>query len=580
MNNLPKQSAFKKMIPLLAEEKKSVAIAMVAVLANSGLNLIGPLTVGYVIDRFVLAGDYHGVLVFSGMLLAIYIAAFIANYIQMRVMGGVAQRMLFRIRNDVFGKIQELPLAFFNKNKSGDLTARINRDTERLNEFFSQGIMRFVGSFFIILGAGIFVVCINWRLGLAALAPAAAVFIFTRAIGGWTKKRNLASLNASGAISGEVQEAIANFKVILAFNRRDYFKTRFGEVNDTNFKAAFKASIANELITPVFEFAGNVALLIVLGFGIYLIAAGQLAIGILISFVIYITRFYDPLREISRLWSTFQTALAAWDRIGEILHTENDLKVVPVTAGEKNVPAAKSNALIEFKNVSFDYPGGSKVLHDVSFAFEKGKTYALVGPTGGGKTTTASLIARLYDPTSGAVYLNGKDIKSYEPAERAAQIGFILQEPFLFAGDVRENILYGNAEMQKLSAADLEKVLRDSGFAALLERFDKGLDTKIGTASSISLGQKQLIAFIRAVLRKPKILILDEASANIDTITEQQLEKILELLPAETARVVIAHRLNTIENADEIFFVNSGTVTPAGSMEHAVDMLLHHKRKS
>jgi ATP-binding cassette subfamily B protein len=203
-----------------------------------------------------------------------------------------------------------------------------------------------------------------------------------------------------------------------------------------------------------------------------------------------------------------------------------------------------------------------------------------VGPTGGGKTTTASLMARLYDPTEGTVMLDGRDMRSYTPAERTKKIGFILQEPFLFAGTVGENIMYGNTEYQHDTKESIEKIIKERGFEDLVARFDKGLDAPIAsTGDAISLGQKQLIAFIRAVLRNPDLLILDEATANIDTVTEQLLEDILKKLPAETTRVIIAHRLNTIENADQIFFVNSGEIVLAGSLSQAIDMLLKGKRE-
>ncbi len=205
----------------------------------------------------------------------------------------------------------------------------------------------------------------------------------------------------------------------------------------------------------------------------------------------------------------------------------------------------------------------------------------MVGPTGGGKTTTASLMARLYDPTTGDVFLDGKDIRSFSPEERTQKIGFILQEPVLFTGTVKENILYGNEAYAAHSNEQLEEVIHKAGLEQLLKRFDKGLETQLtASGDAVSLGQKQLIAFIRAVLRNPELLILDEATANIDTVTEQLLEDILRNLPTSTTKVIIAHRLNTIENADEIFFVNAGEVVQAGSMDHALEMLLHHSRKS
>jgi ATP-binding cassette subfamily B protein len=267
--------------------------------------------------------------------------------------------------------------------------------------------------------------------------------------------------------------------------------------------------------------------------------------------------------------------MAGWDRIAQILSLETDLVTIESDIEEPDA------SLLEFRNVHFSYDEEREILHNISFKLEQGKTYALVGPTGGGKTTTASLIARLYDATKGTVLLNGRDIRTYEPIVRTKKIGFILQEPFLFTGTVRENILYGNELYVNYSNEQLEQVILEANLGSLLAIFENGLEAKVlSSGDSISLGQKQLIAFMRAVLRKPDLLILDEATANIDTITEKLLSDILEKLPAETTRVIIAHRLNTIENADEIFFVNSGEVIRAGSFDHAMDMLLQGKRVS
>jgi ATP-binding cassette subfamily B protein len=280
------------------------------------------------------------------------------------------------------------------------------------------------------------------------------------------------------------------------------------------------------------------------------------------------------LRQLAALWSSLQMALAAVDRISEVLALESNMPVIPA------VPA-RSSPLLEFRDVQFSYPGGKEVLKDASFALEKGKTYALVGPTGGGKTTTASLMARLYDPSGGEVLLDGRDIRSYRPEERTKKIGFILQEPFLFTGTIRDNVLYGNEQYQHYSDEQILSLMNERNVAGLLSRFEQGLQTKVAAgADAISLGQKQLVAFMRAVLRDPEILVLDEATANIDTVTEQQLQQILDKLPSSTTKVIIAHRLNTIANADEIFFINAGEIIPAGSMEHALDMLMHGKRVS
>jgi len=297
---------------------------------------------------------------------------------------------------------------------------------------------------------------------------------------------------------------------------------------------------------------------------------GHFSIGLLISFIAYVSNFYNPLRQLAGLWASFQAALAAWDRISLLLSLGSNLKQV------EDLRCTGSSSFLSFMKVSFTYPGGREVLHKVNFDLERGKTYAFVGPTGGGKTTTASLMSRLYDTTKGVVLLDGRDIRSYSAEERSRKIGFILQDPFLFTGTVRENILYGNPQYKDITNDQLIEEIKASGLETLLERFDQGLETKVQTTGDgISLGQKQLIAFIRAVMRKPELLILDEATANIDTVTEQQLETILRKLPESTTRVIIAHRLNTIENADSIFFVNDGKVILAGAFNEAMDMLMN-----
>jgi ATP-binding cassette subfamily B protein len=315
----------------------------------------------------------------------------------------------------------------------------------------------------------------------------------------------------------------------------------------------------------------------VLATGVYLISSGFLTIGLLVSFLAYVTNFYTPLQQLAATWASFQVAMAGWDRISAILEMETNLVHIE-GAAHVNV---KTSDVLSFEDVDFAYPDGALVLHDISFILEKGKTYALVGPTGGGKTTTASLMARLYDPTQGTVLLAGKDIRTYSPEERAKKIGFILQEPFLFGGTLKDNIFYGREDAESITTEKAHELLKDTGLTELLSRFEQGLETSISTGGeSISLGQRQLIAFIRAVLRKPELLILDEATANVDTVTEELLQKVLNALPKETTLVVIAHRLHTIAKADEIFFVNAGEIVSAGSMEHAVDMLMHGKRKS
>ena len=515
-------ASLRKLITIISGERRSLIIAFVAIFLNAGLNLLGPYLVGYTIDNYVQVKDYQGVLLFSGILLSMYITAFAVNYVQMRLMGGIGQRMLYRLRNSVFDKLQEMPLDFFHQNKAGDLISRINNDTDRVNEFFSQSLMRFIGSLITMTGAGILLLAINLPLGLAALSPALILWFFTRVVSPWIRKKNEVSLKTLGNLSAEIQESLGNFRVVIAFNRRDYFRKRFEEANRENYKRSVHAGIANNVLTPVYGFGANLGQLIVLALGIWLIIKGNFTIGLLISFIAYISNFYNPLRQMAALWASFQMALAAMNRISFLLSFKSNLEVVHEPVVDT------SNSYIDFRDVSFSYPNGKEVLHRVNFDLKAGKTYAFVGPTGGGKTTTASLIARLYDASLGTVLLDGRDIRSFTPCERAAKIGFILQDPLLFTGTVRDNIVYGNTECAGLDTGQLESALQDAKLLKLLKQFEQGLDTPIQmNGDGISLGQKQLIAFMRAILRRPELLILDEATANIDTVTEQQLEEIL-----------------------------------------------------
>jgi len=565
----------RQLLALMGEERKNLYIAMFFIFINATLNLVGPFLMGHAVDSFIVTRQYQGVIKYSIILFCVYLIAMVSGYTQTQLMGRVGQRMLFNLRNGIFNKLQELPIDFFNQNKAGDLISRVNNDTDKINQFFSQSLVQFISSLFTMVGAGIFLLSINLKLGLAALVPAVVLWFFTRSISPWVKNRNSVNMKSTGSLSAEIQESLNNFKVIVAFNRRDYFRKRFEEVNAENYQSAVRAGIANNMFTPVYGFSSSIGQMVVLAFGIYLISVGQFSVGLLISFLAYIAQFYNPLRQIAALWANFQVALAGWDRISQILVLENNLTVI------ESAPKEKTCCLLSFRNVSFSYNTGNEILKNVSFDLERGKTYAFVGPTGGGKTTTASLMARLYDPSSGRILFDGIDIRSMDPDARTSSIGFILQEPFLFSGTIRDNILYGNRRYKDISNEQLAEVLSEAGLDGLLERFDGGLAAEINSSGDgISLGQKQLIAFIRVVMRKPKLLILDEATANIDTVTEQLLGEILDKLPESTTRIIIAHRLNTIENADEIFFVNAGAVTKAGSFHDAVDLLLHGKRES
>ncbi len=569
--------AFRKMLVFMKGERKNLFFAFAVMLINSGLALLTPFLIGYTIDHYIVTKNYDGLLLFCALIFVIYLLSCFTEYFQTKLMGSIGQRMLFTLRNALFEKMQSLPVAFFNQNKSGDLISRINNDTQTVNQFFSQSLVQFVDGIFMMIAAGIFMLALEPNLGGAGLLPGVFILLFVKLINPWVKKKNAASMKKFGLLSGEIQESLSNFRTILAFNRRDFFRAKFEQANSDNYKTSLISGFANATYAPVFTLFSNIAQLIVLAYGIYLVSTGNFTIGILISYIAYVQSFYRPLRQIATLWASFQTAMASWDRISIILNLESDIQ------SPSDQPEVSNNnaPLLQFTNVSFQYPNGKKVLDGINIELHKGKTYAFVGPTGGGKTTTASLIARLYDPNEGEISLDGIALKDYDAATLSSKIGFILQEPFLFNGTLRDNIIYGNATLKDISDEELMKLLVHEGFEILIQKFEKGLQTDIaGEAESMSLGEKQIIAFIRAVLRKPDLLILDEATANIDTVTEQQLQEILDRLPSGTTKVIIAHRLNTIANADQIFFVNAQKVENAGDINHALQLLTEQKRES
>jgi len=369
-------SGLGKLLKLISHERRNLLLALFAILVNSGLNLYAWYLIGKTIDKYIFTAhkDYHGVLVNCGILLVMYGTALFASYSQTIMMGGVGQRMLFTLRNAIFNKLQLLPVGFFNQNKAGDLISRINNDTDKINTFFSQSLMQFIGSIATMLGAGIFLLSVNVKIGSATLIPAVAILIFTYLTSPWVKRKNARNLKSVGGMSAEIQESLNNFKVIIAFNRRDYFRKRFDQANKDNYDTSIGAGIANNSYVPVYQMFSSFAQLIVFAYGIYLISAREVGPGLLIMYFAYANQFYNPLRQLAALWATFQTAMAGWDRIEQILALDTDMVTISTDVVEN------AFSLLEFRNVHFSYDESREILHNVSFRLERGKTYALVGP--------------------------------------------------------------------------------------------------------------------------------------------------------------------------------------------------------
>jgi ATP-binding cassette subfamily B protein len=568
------KKSFAQFSQYIGEDKKKIPFVFLLILLNSVAGILTPFFVALGIDKYIATSNLSGLGRTLLILIGIYLVTAVIGYYQTVIIGSISQRTLFRLRGSIFEKLQSMPIAFFHENKAGDLMSRINNDTTKLSQLLSETVPQFAGNFFVLVGIGVFVFFLNWKLAIVLLFATVVVAIITRILSPIIERLNKKSSAELGHFSSGIQESLSNFKVVVAFNRRGYFEDSLRAHNEKNYQAFRKSSLANKILEPIYEFGGNISQLFVLLFGIYFIAYGQLTIGLLIGFLGYAQRFYDPLRYIAALMGNIQVSLASWSRVRNILKLESHLTVLK--EGEVG-----GDSLLEFKNVSFGYEDEQHVLDDVSFYLEKNKTYALVGPTGGGKTTMAGLMVRLHDPVKGTVFFKGKDIRTYTQAELGDSIGVILQDPFLFSGTVGENIRYGNHSFDDMSDDDLRAVMAKKGLGHLLERFEDGLKSSVNdTAENISLGQKQLISFIRILLREPELLIMDEATANIDTVTEQILTDIISKLPKETTKVIIAHRLNTIREADEILFVNGGKAERATDFEDALGKIQGSKRVS
>lgn len=555
-------------LPLFAGETRNLIIIIITVLINIGTGVITPYIITRAIDGPIANKNIETLAIMSLGLIILYIISAIAAYGQARIMGYVSQRVLFRLRAKVFSSLQSLPIDFFNRNKAGDLISRINNDTNKINQFLSEGVLRFTSLFFSLIGIAAMMLYLNWQLASIVFSLTFVVLIITRIATPFIEGVNKVGLENQGSLSSEVQEGLLNFNAIVAFQIQDYYQNNFNKISQAVYSSKIQTNILNDSIAPLYTFVANLAQIILLAVGVSFILSGSITIGLLIGFLAYAQKFFEPLRILGSIVGSLQGALAAWTRVQEIISLESNLILEEDKSG---LQKRKTKHILEFENVSFGYDE-KQILKNMNFNLEQGKTYALVGPTGGGKSTTASLMARLYDPQQGLVKLYNKDIRTYTEEDRTKTIGFILQEPFLFSGTIGDNIRYGNPDLANKSNAELIEILKDNNLLDLISDFEYGVATNIEN-NAISIGQKQIISFIRVLLRRPQLLILDEATANIDTVTEQNLQDIINQLPDTTTKVIIAHRLNTIKKADQIFFINQGILTPAEDFQHALNLI-------
>lgn len=531
---------------------------VVFVMMSTLLSLVGPYMIGQTIDNYIVKFDVSGTIRMALILAGIYTASSFLTWTQQFVMIRVSQKTIRRLRQQLFEQYQALPLSFFDRKQQGDLMSRMTNDVENLNAALSQSVIQIVSSFLTIIGTAFALFYLDWRLALVTLTVIPLIVWATKQIIKRSSVNYKERQRDLGNLNGYIEETISNADIITLFGKETATLAEFKVANEKLRGSAMRADIISGFMGPINNFMNNLGLSLVIGTGAIMAVVSGLSIGVIASFVTYTRQFFRPINQLSNLLNTFQSAIAGSERVFEILDEAQEVADSP-NAKEK----ATLNGDVAFEQVQFGYEPDKPVLKGINFTAKAGETIAIVGPTGSGKTTIIQLLTRFYDATGGRILLDGEPISNYKMSNVRDHVGVVLQDTYLFSGTVRENIRFG-----KLSATDAE--VEEAAKMAYAHNFIKYLPEQYDTVLTsgglnLSQGQRQLIAIARAILEDPDILILDEATSSVDTMTEGHIQKGLTNLMQGRTSFVIAHRLKTIENADQILVIKDGQILEQGN---------------
>lgn len=557
-------STIKRVWSYLSEKKTLMSIVLILVAISSLLTLLGPYLIGVAVDRFIVASNVDGLLLLLIILTGIYLFNSLAIWLQNYLMIGIAQSTVYTMRKQLFSHLQKLPIRFFDRKQHGELMSRLTNDIENVSRTLNSSVIQVFSSVLTLFGTVAVMIYLSPLLTLITLTIVPVLYYGMKWITTRTRKYFREQQKNIGAMNGYIEEIISGQSVVKTFSQEQRVLHEFGEKNKKLKVSGYWSQAYSGFIPKLLNVLNN------LSFAIIALAGGILAlhdfvsIGVIVTFTQYSRQFTRPLNDLANQYNTLLSAAAGAERVFEIIDEEEEKE----TNGEKQLE--KVNGRVTFSNVSFSYEEDDKTIRNVSFDIKQGQTVALVGPTGAGKTTIINLLTRFYDPDSGVITVDGVDITSLKRSNLRKYMGFVLQDPTLFKETIRENIRYG-----KLDATDEEviKAAKEANAHSFIMKLPKQYDTALTQdGGGISHGQKQLLSIARAILSNPTILVLDEATSSIDTITEIKIQEALARLMKGRTSFVIAHRLNTIQQADVILVLNEGRIIEKGDHQSLLKM--------